>query len=399
MNSSHGSPAAVELDPASGDDARRFSRLAATRALRGAALEQVRASNVAVIGAGMLGGRLACELARSGADVLVVDPQSSAIENLGNQIYTAVGRPKAELTAVDCNAVRPGSAEALTRDIRHVGVGVLRRMNLLVDCTDDPKLEWPLTELSNGLGVPLVRAAVDGSGERDAGRVQVSHGGAGGACRVCAKSAEDLMRQPARTPCPGVAPDGTPPTLAGNAIGCTVVGITVLQILRLLGGVDREQALDSHVLIDLDAGQLLWGRERRNEKCLSGHQQWSLQPIDLDARQATFAQLLDAAGLGPPGGADCLEVYGHALCQAAHCPSCGRRSAAVGTRWAAAGDCPDCGQALRWDLISQQRRWSRDAAQRAGILQRTAVELGLPDCGAMLVVRRPGKPAERLVLA
>ena len=57
-----------------------------------------------------------------------------------------------------------------------------------------------MTLLSNGLGVPLVRVAVDGTGTQELGRVLVSHGGAGRACQIC-NSAESDLRGRGRTPC------------------------------------------------------------------------------------------------------------------------------------------------------------------------------------------------------
>ena len=65
------------------------------------------------------------------------------------------------------------------------GMSATECADYFVDCTDDPALAHPLALLSNGLSLPLVRLAVDGSGQRELGRVSVSHGGGGHACQLC----------------------------------------------------------------------------------------------------------------------------------------------------------------------------------------------------------------------
>ena len=119
--------------------------------------------------------------ARSGAKVHVYDFDSGETANLGTQAV-AVGEPKAESVARVCNEISPGCATAQVSDVRHVGAGEFEQFQLIVDCSDDPSLALPLTELSNGWGVPLLRLAVDGSGRLELGRVTASHGGGGHAC-------------------------------------------------------------------------------------------------------------------------------------------------------------------------------------------------------------------------
>lgn len=377
-----------------GADLRGLDRLAQSATLGSGGLALWRQSRMGVIGAGLLGSRLAPELVRSGAAVTIFDPQSVAEENLGTQAFNRTGEAKAILLRETCCAIRHGRADAQAVDVRHAGIGQLASMQALVDCTDDPGLEWPLTEISNGLGIPLVRVAVDGSGLRELGRVQVSDGGRGGACRLCSKSAEQLILAPPRTPCPDGAIAQRPPTLAGNAIALTVVGIAVLQLQRLIGETAVEKARSAHVVVDLDAGQLLWGLERRCEACVSGHARWDLQPIDVDARRATLGELFDRPEIAA-GAA--LEFYGHPLCTSAAC-ICGSHVAAVGSRWAAAPPCPSCGATTHWQRHTQQSRWTEGEAARAAALDRTLAELGLPERGAMLVVRVASEPPRRMVL-
>ena len=172
-----------------------------------------------------------------------------------------------------CNTIAPGSARAHVVDIRHVGAGAFEHIALIVDCTDDPALALPLTELSNGWGVPLLRLALDGSGRLELGRVLVSHGGEGCACQLCASSWKDVYDPGARTPCLG-AQRQQAPTNAGTALAMSVAGLGLLYAQRLVGGNGSDRILDGEVIVDLDSPGILPMQLRRNEACLSSHKRF-----------------------------------------------------------------------------------------------------------------------------
>lgn len=375
----------------------RYARLAETAALAGGALSAWRKIRMALIGAGTITSRLAPELVRSGASVSIYDPGAVAAENLGTQALNAVGTNKAHAVRDACEAVRPGAALSHPYDVRHAGVGELAGVDGIVDCTDDPGLEWPLTEISNGLALPMFRLALDGSGEREAGRIQVSHGGGGAACRLCSKTPEQVFRVRTRTPCPGAGPEDREPTRAGAAIGLAVVGVAILLAQRYFAGNRRDEVLNAHVLVDLDGFQLAAMRERRSETCVSGHLVWDLDPLDRDAQGTTFGELFDLARQELGCDPQTLEPYGHPICAAARC-ECGAAVAASGTRWARPPDCPACGAVTRWEAHTEKDRWTIVEARQAGLVDHTVAELGLPTRGAMLVARAPGKPPLRMVL-
>ena len=203
----------------------RYDRLRRTRLLSGTAMERWQASRVAVIGAGNIGSRFAPEIVRSGASVVVIDPEIGCVENLGTQAVIS-GLPKAQAVQQACDEILPGRAQAWLADVRHVGPGQLAAMDLLVDATDDPDLTWPLTMLSNGLDRPLMRLAVDGSGEREMGRVAVSHGGGDHACAACSYAVDDISGPRRRQPCLGDAALERPDTVASGAIGMAIAGQT-----------------------------------------------------------------------------------------------------------------------------------------------------------------------------
>lgn len=270
----------------------RFSRLRETRTFRSGGHGRWQESRLAMIGAGNLGGRLAKEAVRSGASVLICDPDVTGRENLGSQ-DGEVGVPKAEAIAARCNAIFPERAEALVENVREVGVGALARCQLLVDATDDARLAGFLTEVSNGLAIPLLRVAVDGSGQLELGRILASDGGNGHACQLCSRSPGEADLP--RTPCPGKGPDAPPPTIAGGALGATVAGIALMQAQRLLTGNDVELARDREVLVDLDNLQLLPLGLERSARCVSGHELWQMEEVGKRADAVTVGELVARA--------------------------------------------------------------------------------------------------------
>lgn len=381
----------------------RYDRLRRTASLGDGAHELWCTRTVLVVGAGALGSVLAPEITRSGASLVLCDPELGALENLGTQ-RVEVGRPKAEAVADLCNAQRPGSARALVADVLDLGVGTLRGLDALVDATDDPRLARPLTELSNGLRIPLVRVAVDGSGEREFGRVLVSHGGGGHACQLCSWSTADLFRGAERTPCPGRSLDGArPSTLAGGALALAVCGLGLLQLQRLLGGRQREAAVDHELLLDLDHAQLHALQLDRSRDCLSGHDAWTLWDCARTVHEMSVGELFErAAGeMGVPSGDDSLtlQAWGQPLCLLAQCEACDRHVPSVGTVRAAGPRCDTCGQTMVRRRDHRWPRFSRRQAQRVGILDRSLASLGLHPDGALVIAARPGRPPLHLALA
>jgi hypothetical protein len=336
------------------------------------------------------------EAVRSGVGhVCVCDFEFAEEHNLATQVVRP-GIPKVDGIVSACDAIRPGAAAGIHGDIRHVGIGVLRRFDAVIDTSDDPRLAYPLTEIGNGLGVPLLRAAVDGSGRTDSGRVLCSDARHGGACQVCSYSRADLEAGASRTPCPGAATAVRPPTRAGNAVAGVIAGLVLLQAQRLVTGNELELVRNREVIVDLTHLQIMGASLRRSEQCLSGHAAW--QPIDVPAREvASLADVFAAAGRVAGGDAFRLEPYGHPFCLEAQC-GCGAVRLSFGTQWAVAPVCDRCEQAMSWRADIQIAALERRQASALGILPRTLTELGLPAEGAMFVLRLASRPAQQLIV-
>jgi hypothetical protein len=373
----------------------RYSGLRATPTFRDQGLAKWQAARLGIIGCGAIGSRLAPEAVRSGTQVWLCDFEQAEPHNLGTQAVRA-GRPKVEAVIEACEAIRTGAARGVCVDVRHVGIGVLRHCDVLVDCTDDRLLEVPLTGISNGLGIPLLRVAVDGTGRWELGRVLCSDARDGGACQMCPHAFDELRADATRMRCPGVATHERPPTLAGGALATTLAGLALLQAQRLVTGNDLELVWNREVIVDWSHLTIMAAEVRRSRDCLSGHIEWTLDDFSLED-VATLGQLF-AAALRRLGTADVrIEPYGHPLCQEAIC-NCGVAQVAVGTVWATPPACPSCGGLMEWRTETQRTCLTRRQARELGVWDHPLGDLGFPDEGAMFVARAEGQPAARLVL-
>lgn len=376
-------------------DSGSFANLAKTRTFQNGGLERWHNAVLIVAGAGMIGERLVMEAALSGARVIVCDFDTTSVANLGNQ-RGVPGTPKVESLVARCQPFAAGRVRGVNSDVRHLGVGEFATADVLIDCSDDPALEFPLTQVSNGIGVPKLRLAVDGSGEREMGRVACSHGGGGYACGVCSYCEEDILRNAPRMSCPGQARP-TASTLAGGALASAIAGVGLLQAQRLVTGNDHELVFNRTIVLDLTGWQVLPVRTERSEQCVSGHVRWELTSLRRSADDTTPGELLAESRRQLDSNEIDLEPYGHALNTAAFCP-CGKRLPAVGTRWAAAPLCETCEVSMQWVTETRRTRLTADDLAELGIEDTPWTELGLPPRGAMIVARTDGKPPLRLVL-
>lgn len=379
----------------------RFDRLRSTATLGSGAFERWQEAVILVSGCGNLGTRFAREAVRSGARVVLCDDDRGELHNLAVQEGIRVGAPKSVALAEACERIVPGRARAIVGDVRHVGLRTLLEADLIVDATDDPATTPYLTQVSNGLARPLLRLAIDGSGERELGRVLVSHGGDDGderphACALCSWTRNEVLDTRVVTPCPGHAAPARPPTLAGGAIGMTVAGLGLLQAQRLLGGNGRGLALDHELRIDLDAYALLSIELERVEDCPSGHEGWSWTEIP-GSEDTPLARVFELVRDALGAAADVwLEPVGHVLRVGADCV-CGVPSNAVGTRFVEPAPCA-CGHPTEWHPAVHLQHIDVASAREHDLLERTVVELGLPSDGALFLAHGAGPAPGRFLL-
>ena len=388
MTFSHPSPmVAPEAD--------RHARLRGTATFRDGGFARWVRAQIAVFGAGALGGPLATGIVRSGARVGVVDFDIRAPENRGTQLAEP-GVSKVKTVVAACDGIDAGRARGFECDVRHVGVGVLDQFNVFIDCTDDPNLALPLTEISNGLGKPLLRCALDGSGATEMGRVLCSSGATAHACQICSFGLDDLRSGRRRSGCPDPATHPRRATIAGGAMAMAIAGLGLLSAQRLVTGNDDELVLGHETLLDFTNLQLLPMALARSERCLTGHLRWELSRFDATASRTTLDEVFSAASDEFSTADVVLEPYLHPLNSQAQC-ECGQEAVAVGTNWATAPRCSKCQQPMSWRRVLHHDRITRQLASDLGILDTSLTKLGLPESGAMIIARSAARPPVRYV--
>lgn len=385
----------------------RFDRLRATATFAGEAHERWRQARIAVVGVGVLGSQFALEASRSGAHIDLYDFDIGEDHNLGNQ-PVEVGEPKAEVVARLCNAIAPGSTHAHVVDILHVGAGSFENTSLIVDSTDDAALALPLTELSNGWGVPLLRLAVDGTGRLELGRVLVSHAGGGHACQLCASSWQDVFDPGTRTPCLGAQRERAP-TNAGAPLAMSVAGLGLLYAQRLIGGNGADRVLDREVMVDLDGPRILPMKLRRNEACLSGHRRFDPTRLDRTAADTTIEELFGLARAALECVADSAKVdpvqevslafRGHPIVPGVVCPTCGLELVRPGTLFRPTRECPRCGGVMEPRRDAALDHLNQAQARALELGDTSCEALGLPSTGALVTARSPGHTSVQLLFA
>jgi len=375
----------------------KYSRLRNSHLMRGGGHDAWRNAHIVLVGAGMLGGRFAIEAARAGAGRLTIfDPQTTGEENTATQLGEPA-KPKATSIATQCRQVAADDAQMIgvVGDVRHAGFEVLASADLIVDCTDDVTLELTLTEISNGLAVPLLRIAVDGSGNREYGRVLSSHGGGGAACQLCASSFDSLPAGATTTPCLG-ADAGPPPTLASTATAMAICGIGLTQAIKIVAG--DESALNREILFDLDHMRILPAQLVRSEECISEHTTWKLHALDTPADEATFGSLFELASQAAGDTIVSLSPFNHPLHTAWTCSGCGHSQHGVGTAWMTPPACSGCGRTTRPHPGRTIASVTPETAAGLNIASTPLAQLGLPAGGAVLLAARSHGRALRFVL-
>jgi len=152
-----------------------------------------------VVGAGALGNEVIKDFALLGIGTLViVDRDQVELSNLTRSVlfctpdigaHIAAGTPKAELAAARAREINPDvRVEAIVGEIADIGLGVIRRADLVFSCLDNElarlELSWACTRLDR----PLIDAGL-GLLNYSSGQVSVFPG-ASGPCYGCRKGAQ-----------------------------------------------------------------------------------------------------------------------------------------------------------------------------------------------------------------
>ena len=200
--------------------------------------ERVAAARIMVVGCGALGNEVLKNLALMGAEhLVVVDLDRVESGNLSRSVLFTKedadkGRYKVDVVADRLRAMNPRlSIQTVRGDVAYdVGLGVFRRMDVVIGCVDNRWARYCINRLCMRAGVPWV----DGGINALEGTVRVFVPGKN--CYACNLGPEGLRDLARRMPCSGVIrreeSAGKAPT---TSIIASVIGaVQVQEALKLL---------------------------------------------------------------------------------------------------------------------------------------------------------------------
>lgn len=148
------------------DQISRYARHLVLKEIGGPGQAKLLAANVAIVGAGGLGGPAGLYLAAAGVGhITIIDDDAVDITNLQRQVQfvqTDIGAPKAEAmgdTLVDLNPDVTVRREQ-TRLTHENAIDLLRGHDIILDGTDSFETRFVINDASLYLGIPLVSGAL-----------------------------------------------------------------------------------------------------------------------------------------------------------------------------------------------------------------------------------------------
>ncbi len=193
-------------------------------------------ARVVVVGAGGLGGGVLQHLVAAGVGhVVIVEFDRVSLSNLNRQIlYTTsdIGESKGECAVRRLSALNPEVTIELieTKLTQENAQEILRRADIVVDCTDNYEVRYIMDHTCESLSLALVHASV----EHYRGAVTVFHGGRAGG--YAALYGDDLSTQ-------------SSVGVLSPVVGC-LSSLQAQEVLKLITGIG-EPLFNRLLLVDL----------------------------------------------------------------------------------------------------------------------------------------------------
>lgn len=347
-------------------------------------LRRLHRSRVAIVGTGQLGGLLVAHLAMLQVPQVLIDPGVVEPPNLGNQGFpvAALGAPKVTARAAQIAAINPSCpVQAFPARIEDLGLGALAGVDLLLTAPDGRAARVASANVARRLGIPMLDAALDGSGRHLLGTVSCyeprTPGSACYACKLDDAALAAIAREGRGAGCPSWRDErapATPPTLALSAFAAIVAGHQLLWALRLLLGegaglVSRQLQILADGEARLRSLALPPGR-----RCRFPHA--PLAPL-APLAAGTVGDLLATARADLGTEPEALLLHDRTIVFGLACPACGGQAPAVRLRHAFSDTdvrCP-CGEPERVPIRLGDRLDTEEARALAGLSWRA---FGLP---------------------
>jgi adenylyltransferase/sulfurtransferase len=308
--------------------------------------ERLRESRVMVVGAGALGNEVVKNLVLLGVGrIWVVDFDNVEFSNLSRSVLFRAedtGIAKAEAVAKRARQLNPEvEVFPLVGDIsRDIGLGVVRRMDVVIACLDSREARMAVNRLCWRVGRPWV----DGALHVLDGLVRV-FSPPDGACYECTLTRRDYELMNVRYSCPpgDGLPGGRYPTTATAA--SIVAGMQVQEAIKLLHGLAVETGRVSYY-----SGQSMRVISMTypvRADCPAHEPYAEIIELPYGADNVTVKELLDLT----QGE---LLALDRQIITLRYCPRCRQEETVYRPyhSFAAHGACPECGEVRTFDLVS-----------------------------------------------
>jgi adenylyltransferase/sulfurtransferase len=345
----------------------------------------VRTAQALIVGGGALGNEVCKNLALLGIKLIVIlDRDEVELSNLTRSIFFRAsdeGRPKATVLAERLVELNPdvsvvpviGSVDSV------LGLGVLKRMNLIFSCLDNREARVWLNRACHKVG----KQWVDGAMENLLGEVTV-FGVGEQPCYECTLSPADLEIMAQRVSCAGLAAAGaalgSAPTVP--TMGSIVAALQVQEALNALVPAHGRSRVGYRFVLNCHSNEFYSLQLSRSRACFAHDELGKISEVtDFVSSVTTADDLL--ARFSSETGEDGALLFGRDLAYWA-CAACGAGGVVGVYRddlLSHASPCSSCGAAAKLNVAS--------STQRGGRLARVPLaRLGVPALD-VLTVRGP----------
>jgi len=362
----------------------RYSRLQGVELIGPEGMARLREAHVAVLGAGNIGGHLLPHLAMPGIETTLIDRDMVSEENLATQMFAedCLGMPKVvarHMTLAPMNS--DWRVHAMQADVTRIGLGALAGVHLIFCCLDSRSARRAVNEMAMRLGVPVVDAALDGSGRTFYAKVAAYDPSRGTSCYVCPNGAGPAAHagEADGQSCPAFSWDDqetTPATVATSALGAAVAAHQFVWGMKILLGKGQD-LVGNEVSFDLELSRMTTQKLPANPRCVLDHRALPLTRLHRSADDITVGETMEKAA-HLLSAAPALELLRNSLVTELRCPGCGatRHPNRVLAAMKQSDAVCSCGSTAVPSAAGLRDRFSQEDA--ADFLDKTWAELGLP---------------------
>ncbi|HEY9207221.1 MAG TPA: HesA/MoeB/ThiF family protein [Candidatus Methanoperedens sp.] len=310
--------------------------------------ESLASASVMVVGIGALGNEVAKNLAQVGVgNLFLVDFDFVEPSNLTRSVLFRDdddGRKKVEVAAHRLKEINPGiKIHTFHGDVSDLGLGVFRRMNMVIGCLDNREARLSVNRACWKVGIPWI----DGAIQELSGTVKIFIP-PDSACYECTMSEKDYELLNIRYSCPLLKREdivmGKIPTVA--TISSVIGGIQAQEAIKLIHGIgDSAGKCITYVGLTNYFDVV---RFQRNENCLSHDSFSDIIELDHGADTLTGSELINIAKRISKSE-DCIIELDREVITGRECKACGFRDESIyllGKLTMQKGSCPKCGSLL-----------------------------------------------------